>query len=121
MIKRKNYWQCYEDRNKTNYHDRPFGRIDDGELPEANPDVLPEPDKMKEFEASSWLEDALQKLTAQERYLIISHFGLFKAPLKTYRELGEDLDLTHGMIQKSLKKALRKLRRWMLRLNKGEN
>lgn len=89
------------------------------EVPAANPDVLKGEDEEAAVEQNGWLRDALDKLEKDEKHLIVNHYGLFKTPKKTYAELAEDLKTTRSDVQVRLPKAIRRLRTFMLRLNKG--
>ncbi len=86
---------------------------------EANPDCLPGTDSLDHVENNGWLEAGLGELAAVDKELIVNYYGLFKNPHLTYRELGEKFTLSVSSVQKRIKRALKKLRRNLIKLNLG--
>ena len=92
--------------------DSPLGEDDANDLA----DIVPDP--VAELQLSAALRDAvaeeleqlLQRLTPEEKEVLVLRFGLFGQPLRSRQDVGKVLGLTNERVQRLEARALRKLR-----------
>ncbi len=92
--------------------DSPLGEDDANDLV----DIVPNP--VAELQLSAALRDAvaeeleqvLQRLTPEEKEVLVLRFGLFGQPLRSRQDVGKVLGLTNERVQRLEARALRKLR-----------
>jgi RNA polymerase primary sigma factor len=92
--------------------DSPLGEDDANDLV----DIVPDP--VAELQLSAALRDAvaeelerlLQRLTPEEKEVLVLRFGLLGQPLRSRQDVGKVLGLTNERVQRLEARALRKLR-----------
>lgn len=89
---------------------------DNREFPTANPDQLAEGKVGVGMDDKGMLESALNKLTKQEKWLVINYFGIFGNPHSTYQELGTRMKVSRQAAALRVSKTVRKLRKYIRRM-----
>jgi len=92
--------------------DAPLGEEADNELGDVVPDPVAELQLSTALRGvlAEELEALLQRLTAEEKEVLVLRFGLYDQPLRTRQDVGRALGITSERVQRLEARALRKLR-----------
>ena len=63
----------------------------------------------------------LSSLTKRQQYVLIHRFGLFESEIKTFRELGNDLNVNTSRARQIYELSLKKIREMMIRGNMNDS